>query len=874
MFEYNAENQLFNLSPVKKKEVFFLSEPYYADFLRMLGLKEIRDGERYFLMGMDGKNKIPDTTTVASAVQQLRTREKLAFRQVVSMLSFVIEQIDNHPSLPAHIVSFMCRDVLMRAVMQRFNDEIGCRCANPDELSHIINDNVAEANETVRTMFFCDPSMKTGSFLVTMLNEMIAVKSQLGILTDKVGNPLYQYRITYDGNDLHVFDKNSFGMASFKSSDSESRRIQESIMIEKQTMVAHCLYGVSATPEDVRIARLRLWLELLKHADWDTMPVCRDNLRCGNALISRVPVQENLKNVFKRIGYSPQEYKKIVNDSQAAATLEEKERLEQLARLMQEKIRREATADERNSEELLKWQKELNALKTPGLFEMDEDETKAAKTKQLDLQAKIEKYRQKMEESQNNPVHEQAIEWRYDFPELLNERGDFVGFDVIIGNPPHVHEGIVGGERDVYKQLNYSAYKRTGEVVALYFELGNRLLRPDGFLTYLTAGNWTKSVSAGKMRQYLMEETNPLLLIESSRAGEAQEVIREQVITVLQKARNQFRMMNCTVREDFDPQTMSLEKYLSLNGAFSPVTAGQVAGTWTSFTSLSDIEKNILGKIEKYGVLLGAWDIQMYEGAKTGVDEAFIIDETMKDEFLRADYKNTDIVKPLLTSENVKRYLPDSSNRWLLYIPWHFPLLYDTSIRAASERAEMRFQQQYPVIYEHLMKYKDKLYARDMTEVGVTYEWYALQRAGGSGDWDDFMQQKVIWAQTSATSRFCMDYSSHALVDTTCFIIGQHLKYLLGVLNSKFGRYMLRDSPRLHDGNMQISTLTLEALKVPVPNGKIESEVISLVNRCTSDVHHTEDEDAENKIDELVFDVYNLSREEREFIETTVSENG
>jgi hypothetical protein len=115
-----------------------------------------------------------------------------------------------------------------------------------------------------------------------------------------------------------------------------------------------------------------------------------------------------------------------------------------------------------------------------------------------------------------------------------------------------------------------------------------------------------------------------------------------------------------------------------------------------------------------------------------------------------------------------------------------------------------------------------------------------------------------------------MDYSGCAVMDTTCFMTGQHLKYLLGVLNSKPGRFMLRDSPRLSNGDMQLSIATLEALKIPIPTTKIESEMISFVNKRTSDIHSPDYDEHEEKINQHVYDIYGLDTEEIEYIESII----
>lgn len=855
----------------------FIEQSYYSSFLQQIGLREIEDGGQYLLSHRDGKYWTAKVEDIANVMQQLQLQEHLSSKEVLSMLAFVLEKIDRPKGIPRYVGAYMCRSAITRAVLQRFNETIGVNCTNLTELSYKISDNIAEANETFNTLRLCDPAMSSGYFLITLLNEFIAIKSQLGILADTEGNPLFQYKVSVKDNELVIFDKKQFTVHTFDSLCPESKRIQEALQNEKRLIIENCLFGVDIDPTAVTICRLRMWLEVLKHTCWKdneplVLPLIESNVRCGDALVSRFSLKEDLRNVFKRIGYTPVDYKNLAIDYKKAQTDEERNGLRQVIDVIKKKIQLEIAWDDRNNEDLLKWQRELEALKSPSLFEMDETEAKVFKSKLLDAQSMVDKYKQKIEDIKSNPIFEKAIEWRYEFPELLNAAGDFIGFDFVIGNPPDTQNQIMGDTTDIFKQMNYRAYKRTGDVSSLFYELGNKLLRPDYFLSYINSNSWMKSVSASKMRQYLMEDTNPLLMVEFCHAAHVNHDLADKGIILLQKARNLHRMMSCQVKEDFDPMRMTLDDYLLQHATLVPVETNVNGSdnTITTFAILSDTEKQIKGKIEHTGLPLESWDIQMFAGIKTGYNDAFIIDSRTKDEFVLADYKNTDIIKPLLLGKDINRYTPKQSDRWLLYLPWHFPLLYDRTINAASDRAEMRFRQQYPIIHDHLLKYKDRLVARDQ-EVGVSYEWYALQRYGGSNEWDDFTLQKIVWKREAPTSSFCLDYRGCAVMDSMCFITGQHLKYLLGVLNSKLGCYMLRDSPRLPNGDIQISILTLEALKIPVPNIKVESDVISLVNRRTTDIHQGEYEELDRKIDQHIYDMYGLNNEERAFIEANIS---
>ena len=163
-------------------------------------------------------------------------------------------------------------------------------------------------------------------------------------------------------------------------------------------------------------------------------------------------------------------------------------------------------------------------------------------------------------------------------------------------------------------------------------------------------------------------------------------------------------------------------------------------GTEAAFTAsdswviLSPIEQSIKRKIEAAGVPLKDWDINIYRGVLTGYNEAFIISTEKRNEILAncktpEEHKRTEeLIRPILRGRDIKRYGYDWAGLWLIWVPWHFPLHLDSSIKGASQKAEEAFKAQYPAVYEHLYQYKDKLAARNKAETGIRYEWYALQR--------------------------------------------------------------------------------------------------------------------------------------------------
>ena len=196
-----------------------------------------------------------------------------------------------------------------------------------------------------------------------------------------------------------------------------------------------------------------------------------------------------------------------------------------------------------------------------------------------------------------------------------------------------------------------------------------------------------------------------------------------------------------------------------------------------------------------------------------------------------------------------------------MYIPWHFPLHKDPTIQGASEKAEQAFKEQYPAIYQHLLQYKKQLSARNKAETGIRYEWYAMQRWGANYS-DDFNKPKIMWKRVGSILRFSYDDKGCLGLDSTCFATGEHIKYLVTILNSKFGNYLLQDAPKTGTGDLLISVQAVEPIIVPIPNADLEREIENCFQRIING-----DTTIEKQINRKVYELYGLSDEEIDFIE-------
>jgi len=222
-------------------------------------------------------------------------------------------------------------------------------------------------------------------------------------------------------------------------------------------------------------------------------------------------------------------------------------------------------------------------------------------------------------------------------------------------------------------------------------------------------------------------------------------------------------------------------------------------------------------------------------------------------------------MRPILRGRDIRRYGYEWANLWLICIPWHFPYHLEGPIPEVSAKAERAFKELYPAVYFHMLRYKEPLLKRNKAEVGIRYEWYAMQRWGAKY-WDDFFKPKIIWKRVGSNLRFSYDSTGQLCLDSTCFAMGEHMKFLCCVLNSVMGHYLLKDSPKTGTGDLLVSVQAVEPIRVPY-EAKYDDRLSYLLDRQLEGASDT----VEKEINDIVFTMYGLSSEEREYVTSCVN---
>ncbi|MFY9259066.1 MAG: TaqI-like C-terminal specificity domain-containing protein [Gallionella sp.] len=447
-----------------------------------------------------------------------------------SVLGLIFEKINGYKDgsfyTPSFITMYMARETITKAVIDKFNQAHGWQCNTLTDLHNKIDD-IPAANALINRIKICDPAVGSGHFLVSALNEMLCIKSELGVLVDEHGKRIKAYRLSIENDEL-IIKSDDGELFEYKKASVEKTRIQKTLFNEKQIIIENCLFGVDINPNSVNICRLRLWVELLKNAYYkadgqlDTLPNIDINIKCGNSLISRFALSDDMQasNTHAEIV----EYKaKVANYKQNIgskydllqaihATKNKFQQTLKTGHATTKALHRELTEyvlqfgfDDLSDE--LKITAFINLGlrgKTAELFAIATD--KEAKAKQLN---KVWAALAKKQDIENGQIYQNAFEWRFEFPEVLNEAGEFIGFDVVIGNPPYVfareHFSI---EERKYFNSHYALATYQLNLYILFLEIGTNLLKPRGGLAYITPNNWLTINSAQNVREFVLHQSH------------------------------------------------------------------------------------------------------------------------------------------------------------------------------------------------------------------------------------------------------------------------------------------------------------------------------------------------------------------------------
>lgn len=510
LFERNTlENEAFEISALNNDDITIYSGTVLKDANGKKQKGKLATLEYLFQFldaydfATDGSEGIEDNLETKSLIN-------------ASVLGLIFEKINGYKEgsfyTPAYITMYMCRETIRRTVIQKFKEQENDQIESFEDLQSYCRrlfkvDDLKRLNAVVDSVKICDPAVGSGHFLVSALNELIVIKNELRILIDAKGVPL-RCDIEIVNDELQIEDNGL--LFEYNPTDKESARIQHTLFHEKQTLIENCLFGVDINPNSVKICRLRLWIELLKNAYYtqenrlQTLPNIDINIKCGNSLISRFNLEDDLKDAFKNkeVNYSFLDYKNAVLEYKQTNTKERKRAVLEIINEVKNNFK--STLDnaflskyQKAQGDSINEQERQNNLKNFG-----EKIKKAEKDALKKLITKAEKAFLEKEKIVNNAIYHNAFEWRFEFPEVLSEDGTYIGFDAIIGNPPYLIEynkGIKNHLENIFIE-----FKRNNDLYVAFISRGNNLLINKGLLSFITPNTFLKGTYFKKLRELLI----------------------------------------------------------------------------------------------------------------------------------------------------------------------------------------------------------------------------------------------------------------------------------------------------------------------------------------------------------------------------------
>ncbi|TQA32204.1 N-6 DNA methylase, partial [Enterococcus faecalis] len=441
-----------------------------------------------------------------------------------SVLGLIFEKINGYADgsffTPGKITMYMSRKAIRSTAVDKINLAFGWKAKNIQDIKNYVNEIESIGERTARrleisnvidTMKICDPAVGSGHFLVSVLNEIVALKSELRVLFDEDNHPLEIN--AYVTNDELIIQDGYGDNFYYNRGNVNSLKIQKALFIQKQSIIENCLFGVDINPNSVNICRLRLWIELLKNSYYAesgelvTLPNIDINIKIGDSLLHKFDFDFSFdmrKNDFKEYLSLVKEYKNTNNKHTKSEIFE---------KITKIKSSFDDTATSPELRRLKKLQKELSVAGLVDLFGDEKEEQKRFD----EISKELSKAQKDFDKAMQNPMFANGLEWRMEFPEILSEDGEFEGFDLVIGNPPYIFARNQSFSEDMKKYFSetYDVSEYQANTYTLFIELAYKLMRKGGTFSYIIPNNFLTIQTNSKMRKFITDETSDVVLINS-----------------------------------------------------------------------------------------------------------------------------------------------------------------------------------------------------------------------------------------------------------------------------------------------------------------------------------------------------------------------
>ncbi len=835
------------------------------------------------------------TTTPKDIKDNTNTSESCLINP--SVLGLVFEKLNGYKEgsfyTPSFITSYMCKESITPIVRDKFNAIYQWDCKDLEALREKIdrnfsNEKAKEYLQLLLTLRVCDPAVGSGHFLVSALNEMVWIAFKLGLIAS-----LHRYDLKLENNEIIIHYTPTGEIFNYKKPHSENdphHHIQKELFELKKSIIENCLFGVDINPNSCEITKLRLWIELLKYSYYifekgkntnalETLPNIDINIKCANSLISRFNLNDDLKKI-PNIKQKIQEYKDLVAQykdpnplyplnkadlinkiqdlkNTFSLTLKDPKTKAELEKAIEKHIKKynDFALDDKSLLDGLNYFIP-SLFGTPKLSPKEEEEAFAS-------YGRIRALRKKLDDALSGREYHNAFEWRFEFPEVLDDEGNFLGFDCIIGNPPYIRQEQIKDLKPLLEKQYQDFYNSTADIYTYFFALALNLLKEKGFNAFITSNKYARAKYGAKLREWLLKKTTIVSYMELN------------ALKVFESAAVDTSIMNFIKQ---DPPKESDFKYYEPtendkeNLKSTPsLLMRQNALSTESFIFANATLLDLRDKIESVGTPLKDWGIQINYGIKTGANEAFIITTEKREEILNAcktqeERERTErLIKPILRGKDIKRYSYEWADLWVIAT---FP-----SLKLDID--------DYPSLKTYLSQFRpriDQSGEKDCRKK-TNNQWFETQDTIAYHE--DFEKEKIVYGEIVQEPRFYLDNGECSLgyfyAEATSFILtGEHLRYLLGMLHSKLITFAFKTfyaGGGLGESGYRYKKAFIERLPIPKITEK-NQELADKITDGAKQILALKEKDPkantqglEKEIDALVYQLYNLTDEEIKIIE-------
>ncbi|HFW6668781.1 TPA: Eco57I restriction-modification methylase domain-containing protein [Campylobacter jejuni] len=808
-----------------------------------------------------------------------------------SVLGNVFEKLNGYKEgsfyTPSFITSYMCKESITKVVLDKFNAQFDLDAKNINELRKSLRKEDKKAQkELLNSIKICDPAVGSGHFLVSALNVMLSIYDELNLFNEEF------YLEVQNDEILITNHKGEFiKYKRPKTPKDKAHLIQQELFHTKKDIIENNLFGVDINPNSCEITKLRLWIELLKHSfyqsfddgnyhDLKTLPNIDINIKCGNSLVSYFETGKSLSH-YPNIKERMSKYKRIVKDYKEGFYTD-KNLIAKEIKNLQESFKNFCLKDKFNKEikQLTNGANEYS--KKYGDFLADEhhdEKFKSFFSKNMfefsfDEKVAIKEFANLKKEYDNifNLESNHPFEWRFEFPEILDDDGNFKGFDLIIGNPPYIKEAENKELFTNTKKLR--TYQGKMDIWYHFVGRGFDILKNNGYLAFIATNNWVTNSGAKKLRNIVLEESQILSLVDFSSFMVFDSASIQTMIMSFQKTKPpknyEFHFAKITTQTPIYEDALSLLKnektqnneILKIN-----LTPKKFIDKTLNFTK-SDYEE-LFNKIQKYGkfyleereVAQGIVYPQENINKKSleilgnnfylGQGIQKLTNEEVENLNLLKNEKI--LLKPIFESDNIQKYFVKRYNYfWVIYT--------NSSFKNPNSMDD------YPNLKKHLDKFQNVITSDNKP--------YGLHRA---------RDEKFFTGSPRIVAlRKCVGEPKFSYVDFDCYVSATfyviktqriNVKYLTAILNSKLIAFWLKHKGKMQGNNYQIDKeplLNIPIVTINSKNQKIVDELINLVDEILKAKEQDKNANTsplEEKINNMVYKIYNLTEEEIKTIE-------